>query len=1372
MIHRLAPQAQRHSAPVQAIPAGTKSKENALKTTFAILMGLILGLVPDRSPCLAHTSAITAATFTAMTASGQNTKGDPKRQVTSLLAGARKAISEADWDTAESLISQAEAQHVQFGKLHFGDTPEKCRKELERLRPATGKQGVAGKNRAGASSDIPPANQMAAPAKNGQAGTIRAPGERALRAPQPATNQQAAGRPAARDEQAFPPKSAGRSTANMPRNENPFDAVDRSSEQAVEEPAVVRLPEAAQAPAQRAIAAAPRSNPAERVMSPEPVTAEAPIMAPGGDARTQSDQLLVGARKALAVGDTARAAKMAAQAKALNVRYEMHEDNPTKIESAIQKQVEFAQLRTPKDSEAYRRRQVELLLSQAESLLMWKEFEDAERLANDASHLPIAYGPFDANPQDLLNRVTAARRRSGRFRDNAVAPAGFQTPASAPAPGENTVAADATNGATPDSTADTSAAPATGATRAVFDPETDTTRNVPASNTTGNELRMARPEKLVRTAPGRPIMATRTSAEMPDTTASDATTVDSLPPAAPLAEQVPQRLPPSPDAGSLLQKSMTDQQVLAKKVIADLVAQKSEAKRLQETDPKRSLQILQQARVMVEKSGLDQETRERLLRSADRSIADIEQYIEINRPKIELDERNQAVKDEIDREQTAKVEVQEKIAVEVEKFNNLLDEQRWAEAEVIAKRVQEMAPDDPIATQLGWKATFARRLATTKQVEGDKERGFVDAMTAADESSIPFDDRKPYQFADVREWDKLSKSPFRRKIEGRARRSEKEIEIEKSLRTPVSLKFQDAPLSEVMDHLKTLAGVNIHLDPRGLAAEGVTTEMPVNIDLSEPISLRSALNLILEPLHLSYVVKNEVLNITSEQLRDGEVYTVTYNVGDLVMPIPNFVPDNNMGMTGAINSAQANARAGMVGGVMAGDAPLAVASASGSNTSAMMDPRILAQMTGTSGPLAGISQSMGSGPGGLSGGAQPDFDSLIDLIVQTIQPESWDANGGPGSVTRFPNNLSLVISQKQDVHEEIADLLAQLRRLQDLQVTIEVRFITLNDSFFERIGVDFQLSLQDYSPASLVGAQNVGTLNQGSALASYDPQLFQKTSATVGTSAAGIGQYTDDLNVDLSQGSFAAAVPQFGSFSAGAGATLGFAILSDIEAFFFIEASQGDRRSNVLQAPKVTLFNGQLASVSDVSQSPFVISVIPVVGDFAAAQQPVIVVLSEGTMLTVQAVVSEDRRFVRLTLVPFFSSIGAVNTFTFTGSSSSTSNSQSNGPTDATTGRSSSSVTTTEGTTVQLPTFSFVSVSTTVSVPDGGTVLLGGVKRLSEGRNEFGVPILNKIPYVNRLFQNSAIGRQTESLMMMVTPRIIIQEEEEFNLTGQTPPPP
>ncbi len=260
----------------------------------------------------------------------------------------------------------------------------------------------------------------------------------------------------------------------------------------------------------------------------------------------------------------------------------------------------------------------------------------------------------------------------------------------------------------------------------------------------------------------------------------------------------------------------------------------------------------------------------------------------------------------------------------------------------------------------------------------------------------------------------------------------------------------------------------------------------------------------------------------------------------------------------------------------------------------------------------------------------------------------------------------------------------------------------------------------------------------------------------------------------MTQGSYALAVPQFGGFDATAGATMGFAILSDIEAYFFINAAQGDVRSNVLQAPRVTLFNGQQAFVSDTSQTPFVISVIPVVGDFAAAQQPVIVVLSEGTFMTVQAVVSNDRRFVRLTIVPFFSKIGEVNTFTFQGTDTTTQNTTRNGIVNQATNlfnnNNDQSTTTHSGVTVQLPTFSFTTVTTTVSVPDGGTVLLGGIKRLSEGRNEYGVPILDKIPYLDRLFKNVGIGREASSLMMMVTPRIIIQEEEEDKMGLSTGP--
>jgi general secretion pathway protein D len=539
-----------------------------------------------------------------------------------------------------------------------------------------------------------------------------------------------------------------------------------------------------------------------------------------------------------------------------------------------------------------------------------------------------------------------------------------------------------------------------------------------------------------------------------------------------------------------------------------------------------------------------------------------------------------------------------------------------------------------------------------------------------------------------------------------------------------------------------MTGVNVYLDPQGLAAEGITSNMPISINLTHEVSLRSALNLILQPLRLAYVIQNEVLHVTSEQTREADTYNIVYNVADLVIPIPNFIPSYNIGLPGAIREAHNALGYGMLGGAV-NQAPLAVMAGS-EGMGGATNASVLAQM-GTAGMLPNTPrgpQPAGFGPGGLGGGAQADFDTLIELITATIAPTTWDEVGGPGSVAGFDTNLSLVVSQTQEVHEEIVDLLEQLRRLQDLQVTIEVRFITLNDNFFERIGIDFDFDIDDNS--------------------SGIPPDDDGPSVTIGLDPT--GQPTADLDISFTQDSFGASVPAFGGFDAGSAANFGFAILSDIEAFFLIQALQGDTRTNVLQAPKVTLFNGQQAFVSDTSQRPFVTSVIPVVGDFAAAHQPVIVVLTEGTSLSVQAVVSNDRRFVRLTLVPFFSKIGDVQEFTFNGKRTSTTGTTAVDPSDGTQVVQNDAQDAIEGTTVQLPTFSFTTVTTTVSVPDGGTILLGGIKRLSEGRNERGVPMLNKLPYVNRLFKNVGIGRTTQSLMMMVTPRIIIQEEEEEKL--------
>ncbi|MFN3149290.1 DUF1598 domain-containing protein [Bremerella sp.] len=39
------------------------------------------------------------------------------------------------------------------------------------------------------------------------------------------------------------------------------------------------------------------------------------------------------------------------------------------------------------------------------------------------------------------------------------------------------------------------------------------------------------------------------------------------------------------------------------------------------------------------------------------------------------------------------------------------------------------------------------------------------------------------------------------------------------------------------------------------------------------------------------------------------------------------------------------------------------------------------------------------------GGIQPDFDQLIDLITTTVEPESWEELGGPGSIAPFPTGV-------------------------------------------------------------------------------------------------------------------------------------------------------------------------------------------------------------------------------------------------------------------------------------------------------------------------------------------------------------------------------
>lgn len=1306
--------------------------------------------------------------------------GDKRAQADDLLRRARQAMEQNDLQAASQLIEQAEALGVDYHPLYLGDTPAKARRELERRLKANPQGGHAAQGANARGSSAGPVDPFAGFGV-GQAGSSD-PKTLAKSYILRARNELREGNLEAA--WFWQRKAAEQPAVFGPGEDSPqklaLDLQHAAAGQPGGKPAGMGAP-GGSGPSDAGVRRVPPVDQATVIPSPTMQRGSLGPHGPAGGgavsaAEVQAAQsLLLEARKALAVGDSRRAASLAERARAMNVPFGPV-DNPEKVLATVASYNDLMSQRSDRgQSESWRRQYARVLLEQAEALVRWNELDEAERLATEASRLRVVYSPYEPRPEQLLEHIANLRQQARRA-GGGVIPAGAEY--AVPAGGAGAFDRRAAS--------------------AVYDPASDTTRNILAGASAPQGPLGVRisPEAAPPTQPGMgmalfqqgeaALKARDPQAALQLFRQAYAHIHELDPVTAQRLRDYLQMLPPAvepprqPGPTSPIDEAAARQQVLAKQMAADVAQAISNARRLLESDPKAAVAQLEQMRTKVEGSGLEPAVRDRMLRQLERELAETQKFIQQNRPRIEMEERNQKVAQNIERQQQNKLEIQNKLAQKVEEFNTLMHEQRYAEAELVAKQAAELDPDNPLAHQLVLNARLVRRMAEGRTLRDQKEQAVLDTLAEVDRASVPFSGAEPYVFPDAKTWRELTdrRAKFAKEV-GR-RRSEKEVEIFRKLKTPVALKFENAPLSKVVDYLAKLAELNIYLDPQGLAEEGVSTDTPITIDLQQEVKLESALKLILPPLHLTYVVKDEVLKITSEQARNTELIVVTYNVADLVIPIPNFMPSAGMGLEGAYRNAMATATVGLQGASPFGASPMApavvLASRDGKPATGVLDPAVLAQMSNSTsrGPTP-TNMPLATGPGGAGGAALADFDSLIDLIVSTIQPTTWDEVGGPGSIREFPTNLSLVISQTQEVHEEIADLLEQLRRMQDLQVTIEVRFITLNDNFFERIGVDFDFDVVD-------GIEHPGMIF-GRKVTSDDPvtgtpgirdlldHARDPTSATVGLSQPGV--FSADLDIPFTQNSYTLAVPQFGGFDATAGAQLGFAILSDIEAFFFINAAQGDRRSNVLQAPKVTLFNGSTAMVSDTSSSPFVISVIPVVGDFAAAQQPVIAVLNEGTFLSVQAVVSNDRRFVRLTVVPFFSQIDKVDTFQFTGSETTTTDESAEGVQDKpndNTKKASKKETRREGTTVQLPTFSYITVTTTVSVPDGGTVLLGGIKRLSEGRNEFGVPILNKIPYINRLFKNVGIGRETQSLMMMVTPRIIIQEEEEERLGIQASP--
>jgi type II secretory pathway component GspD/PulD (secretin) len=627
------------------------------------------------------------------------------------------------------------------------------------------------------------------------------------------------------------------------------------------------------------------------------------------------------------------------------------------------------------------------------------------------------------------------------------------------------------------------------------------------------------------------------------------------------------------------------------------------------------------------------------------------------------------------------------------------------------------------------------------------------------------------------------------------------IKVAMDKTTGSSHDIEDRTLDDVLTEIKNASGIPGDFFIDWATLEAMDTDYPVTPtfvikslemgDVSLIILLERVLNYVNiknnpdNPLEADaknlvwYDIRDGVLEISTKNALKDHTYIEVYSVTDLLFEIRDFEAPQLSTGGGTGGGGGGGGGTGGGGGGFGGGTGGGGGGGSGG------------------GGGGGGGGTGGGGQGGIGDGDVEDgktqeelMDELKTLIEKYITSPSgawdWD-DGGQHEIDAINGNF--IIKQTPAVHREITSLLAKLREVRALQINVESRFLQIATDWFEQIGFDLDLyfntnngmwgAMQSVDPNAqlsdffvpgtgiiqnpiiyttidpltglpLPPGTNVAT---GNMFGTYDPLTGQivytygdpgtPIGNTGGLSPLGIVQGSNSLIDTI--GNF----NTFGSLISGANPALGFGLqfLDDVQVDLMIEATQADQRNTILTAPRLTMHNGQRAWINISTEVTYVSTLNLNSNAGAIGYTPQIATAGSGVRFEVQGVISADRRYVTME-VDF-----NVQEVTF----AATADFQAAAAGGGTGAGSVIGITST----VDLPITLRHRIRTTVSVPDKGTALLGGQRKVREYDTEVGVPVLSKIPYLNRFFTNRTTNREETTLIILLRPEIIIQQENE-----------
>ena len=519
-------------------------------------------------------------------------------------------------------------------------------------------------------------------------------------------------------------------------------------------------------------------------------------------------------------------------------------------------------------------------------------------------------------------------------------------------------------------------------------------------------------------------------------------------------------------------------------------------------------------------------------------------------------------------------------------------------------------------------------------------------------------------------------------------------------RTIPQVQFDNVAFSDVIDFLRDVSGLNIFVNWKTLEAAGIEKTTPVTAKLRN-VKFSKALDIILND---SVGGGQTKLGYTIDEgvitvsTADELAKNVVVRVYDIRDLILN-VPNFNNAPNFSLEAAQNSG--GSQGG---GGGQQGVTQGGATNT----------LFSGS-----GTTQQQNVGPT-----RQELVDAITKLVEDTVSSDSWKDNGGSTGALRELEG-QLIVTQTPENHRQLVALLEKLRQSRAIQISIEARFLTVQRNFMEDVGVDLNFLFNLNSSWS----KNFGTIPVTTPNSSF---VMNPTTGVQGSIGSGTTTPT--------------------------GLTTSVAYLDDFSAQMMTRAVEASVNSTLVTAPRITLFNGQRAYVLVAIQRAYVSNLTPVVTTGASSFAPTVSIVQSGVVLDVQATVSADRKYVTMTLRPQLATLLDLASFTFqvgtngggflgggVGGVNGALNRRQNAPTGI----------------IQEPELQITEVNTTASVPDGGTLLVGGQVLAGETEREIGAPGPSAIPVVNRLFTDRSVAKDEQILLILVKPTIIVQHEIE-----------